>query len=190
MPPTKKAQCDAATRARAKRHPQKPLAQPTAVVLPDLVQEELALSDALLALSEPTDDHTVLEIQILHASDAEPLLYDFANDSGREFGYEGGVNIDESNGEYQPDSEHESNFTDSDLSEFDEEIIEALKKEFEALSKQNPFFELSHSKSKKDWSKEEANRSLGYNGLSERTGYRRAAQARDRNEQREVAKTS
>ncbi|KAJ7164399.1 hypothetical protein C8R46DRAFT_827702, partial [Mycena filopes] len=80
-----------------------------------------------------------------------------------------GVNVEASDEEYDPELDRDSDFTDSELSEFDEEIIEALKKEFEALVKPTPFEELSHSKSKKDWGKAETNRSLGYNGHSERT---------------------
>ncbi|KAJ7710753.1 hypothetical protein B0H17DRAFT_1190450 [Mycena rosella] len=58
----------------------------------------------------------------------------------------------------QVPDEHDSEFTEPELSEFDEEIIEALKLELAALSKPTSFEELNQTKSKKDWKKVEATR--------------------------------
>ncbi|KAJ7697544.1 hypothetical protein B0H16DRAFT_1749993 [Mycena metata] len=167
MPP-KKSQREAAARARANRHPTRPVTPEPLELAPDIPDVPLALLPVL--------DEEIPELYIL--------------DSDSDCEYEGGVNVELSDDDYDPELEHDSDFTDSDLSEFDEEIIEALKKEFEVLLKPTPFEELNHAKSKKDWSKAEASRSLGYNGLSERTHYRHNAEARTRELKRTEAKAS
>ncbi|KAJ7879723.1 hypothetical protein B0H14DRAFT_2566573 [Mycena olivaceomarginata] len=89
-------------------------------------------------------------------------------------GYDGGVNVDvESDDEYIPDSEHDSDSTDSDLSELTDLAF---------LSKPTPFEELTQKKTSKEWKELESNRSLGYNGLSVRKGYQDKANAKHRQE--------
>ncbi|KAJ7267175.1 hypothetical protein C8J57DRAFT_1228787 [Mycena rebaudengoi] len=114
------------------------------------------------------------------------------DDDDDDCGYDGGVSTFFSdNDEYAPDGDSDSEFTESDLSDFDEDILETLKTELASLAKPATVNDaLGKSKSKKDWKKAEANRSLGYNGLSIRTIQRHAKDARDRETHREEVEKS
>jgi hypothetical protein len=124
------------------------------------------------------------------APDFGSLLDLLTFDSDSECGCEGGVDIDISDDEYLPGSEHDSDFTDTNLSEHDEERFEALKKEFASLSEPTPFEELSHKKSETQGKAAEANRSLGYNGHSELPIFGQNAKASECELKCEGAKTS
>ncbi|KAJ7691320.1 hypothetical protein B0H17DRAFT_1133842 [Mycena rosella] len=93
------------------------------------------------------------ELQPEPPRDLDLFLESLGDTSDSDCGYEGGVNIDVSDIEYVLD-EHDSEFIESELSEFDEEIIEALKLELAALSKPTAFEELNQTKSKKYWKKD------------------------------------
>ncbi|KAJ7824393.1 hypothetical protein B0H14DRAFT_2597283 [Mycena olivaceomarginata] len=151
MPPSKKALRVAAAGARVNRHAPKPTCE---VLNDDASTPDTAgpIAAAAAALRQPP-------------SVIFPSAYDLESDCG----YEGGVNVDvKSDDEYIPDSEHDSDSTDSDLSEFDEEPT--------------AFEELTQKKTSKEWKELESNRSLGYTGLSVRKGYRDKAKARHRQE--------
>jgi hypothetical protein len=116
-------------------------------------------------------------------------------DDEPECGYEGGVeNFISSDDEFVPGVQWELEDgeewdSDEELSEYDEEVMEQLKKEAAELVKPTPFEEVS-STAVKNWQKIEANRSLGYNGQSKRTRERREQQERLKKSTREEAKTS
>ncbi|KAK7042832.1 hypothetical protein R3P38DRAFT_3449566, partial [Favolaschia claudopus] len=182
MPPSKKHQREAAARARAARHPPKP---PTPLEEPSESQEDQRglhneTNFPAMDLDTPSNPLPPLEPDF-------DLSFD---DSDSECGYEGGVDHEPSDDEYLCELDRDSDFTDSDLSEFDEEMIECLKKELEALAKPTPFEKVRETKSNKEWAKAEANRGLGYNGHSERTTFRRNAEARERETKRKAAKMS
>jgi hypothetical protein len=75
------------------------------------------------------------------------------------------------------------------LSEYDEEQMEALKKEAAELVKHTPFEEVFLTIDK-NWQKIEANRSLGYNGPSKRTQEWRQQQEKLKESTHKAAKTS
>ncbi|KAJ7276724.1 hypothetical protein C8J57DRAFT_1223449 [Mycena rebaudengoi] len=171
MPASKKALRTAAARARANRHVPKPTCE--------VLNDDTSTPDTagpIIAAAAPATECNLPEVPE-HAPECS--AYNLESDCG----YEGGVNVDlESDDEYIPDSEHDSDFTDSDLSEFDEEVLEALKADLASLSKPTPFEKLTQKKTSKEWKELESNRSLGYNGLSVRKGYRDKAKARHRQE--------
>ena len=112
-----------------------------------------------------------------------------------ECGYKGGVDYSISSDdkfvlgpqwELEGGSEWDS---DGELSEYDEEQMESLKKEAAELVKPTPFEEISLT-TIKGWRKIEAKRSLGYNGQSSRTKERRQQQERLKESTRKAIKTS
>jgi hypothetical protein len=137
---------------------------------------------------DPSHSNSVQRPQSPDESDA-------SDDSERECGYEGGVdNFISSDDEFVPGLRWELEDgkewdSDEELSEYDEEMMEQLKREAIELVKPTPFEEIS-STAVKNWQKIEANRSLGYNGQSRRTQERRAQQERLKRSTREEAKTS
>jgi hypothetical protein len=113
--------------------------------------------------------------------------------SESECGYMGGVNVDintdsESDGEVQlvmlAGCESLSEFDESDVGEMRENAVVGVDEEQDLCSV------LEMGLDKKGWKKVEANRSLGYNGLSSRTKRRKNAKARQAHDEREKAKTS
>jgi hypothetical protein len=140
-----------------------------------------------LGLDEnPSHGNSVQQTQGLDETDDELAT---------ECGYEGGVdNPISSNDEFVPGLQWELEDgeewdSDEELSEYDEEMMEQLKREAVELVKPTPFEEMS-STAVKNWQKIEANRSLGYNGQSKRTQERRAQQGRLKRSTREEARTS
>jgi len=87
---------------------------------------------------------------------------DLVSDDESECEYEGGVNHDIDSDDI-PDSDSDGDFTDEDLSEFDEEMLKDLLEEVLSLAALSPFERLKIQKSKKEWSKSEKNQSLEYN---------------------------
>ncbi|KAJ7681377.1 hypothetical protein B0H17DRAFT_1138530 [Mycena rosella] len=124
MPPLKKSQREAAARAQAKQHP------------PKLSSQSLDAHNGISNLPPPNTNQTesqAAELQPEPPKDLDLFLESLGDTSDSDCGYEGGVTIDVSGVEYVPD-EHDSEFTESELSEFDEEIIEALKSDAPAGS--------------------------------------------------------
>jgi hypothetical protein len=95
--------------------------------------------------------------------------------------------------------DNDSDFTDTDMEsqlsedEIDElegdELVESLQKEIESeirmlnnLSNENAFTQITMARTKKEWKKIEANRSLGYTGNSVRTQRRHNEAARKKAE--------
>ncbi|CAK5284583.1 unnamed protein product [Mycena citricolor] len=120
---------------------------------------------------------------------------DLSHEDDWDIGYEGGV---EAPVECDFDSEDEdyavqdSDFTDSELSEFDEEMLEGIATKLAALrdesGSRSTTGSLKMGMSTAEWKKAEAVRKLGYLGNSERTRFRKAKEAREREEQRQAAK--
>ena len=110
-------------------------------------------------------DNPVQSILSLDETDDEP-----------ECGYEGGVDnfiSAESDNDFVPRPQWELEDggewdSDEELSKYDEEMMEQLKKEAAELVKPMLFKEIS-STAVKNWQKVEAKLSLGYNGQSKRT---------------------
>jgi hypothetical protein len=92
----------------------------------------------------------------LPANPTTTNVIDLVSDDESECEYEGGVNhnIDS---DLVPDSDSDGDFTDEDLSEFDEEMLKDLLEEVSSLTALSPFTSLQIPKSKKEWSKSEKN---------------------------------
>jgi hypothetical protein len=108
-----------------------------------------------------------------------------------ECGYTGGVGVEEesdSDSDYEPDSESEWSDDESLLEYEGDELEENLRQQRElmediqVLSGSHPsgYEEITVPKLRKEWTKVEGNRGLGYSGHSKRTQRRRAKEARDR----------
>ncbi|KAJ7704620.1 hypothetical protein B0H16DRAFT_1482618 [Mycena metata] len=148
--------------------------------LPPATEE--ASPDCHPAAAEPLVPQGSPEILDLSISD---------EDDDYECGYDGGVNVWVSDEEYDPEDDRDSDFTDSELSDFDEEMLEALKEELASLAGPGTAFEmLGKTKTKEEWKKVEANRRLGYNGHSERSKFQAAQKARKAEAQRKALKDS
>ncbi|KAF8193895.1 hypothetical protein K438DRAFT_1761471 [Mycena galopus ATCC 62051] len=139
----KKQQVTAAARARGVRHPvsQNP---------PNGSSESLQ-NIAHVLLSDPPSP----------AENSAIIVWE-DKDSNEDCEYDG-------TDEYDTEADSDSDFTDSESSDFDEEIIETLKVELASLSKPGTVNEVldGQSISRKDWKKSEANRKLGYTGNTE-----------------------
>lgn len=124
---------------------------------------------------------------------ASPIVVDLVSDDEfsdeSECGYDGGVNHYLTS-DYVPESDSDGEFTEEDLSDFDEEMLEGLQKEMAQLKEPTPFECLLIPKSTKAWKKTEQNRSLGYNGQGRSTRFRKDKQARDLATARAEAKKS
>jgi hypothetical protein len=178
----KQTQLNAAARARAARHP------PSKTFPAQHGSDEP--NNTLHATQIPADLPPIPVVAECHSACLDRI--EWGDDDNDDCGYDGGVSTFFSDDdEYAPDGDSDSEFTESDLSDFDEDILEALKTELASLAKPATVNDaLGKSKSKKDWKKAEANRSLGYNGLSIRTIQRHAKDARDRETHRgEVEKS-
>ncbi|KAJ7266171.1 hypothetical protein C8J57DRAFT_1229568 [Mycena rebaudengoi] len=119
-------------------------------------------------------------------------IADVTDDSDCEYG--GGVNecLPECSEEYcwTTDEEAASTSSDDNLSEFDEDMMEELKKELVRLAEPTPYEAIGVPKSSKNWAAVEKRRDLGYNGLGRSTQFRKAKNACDGAVLREKAKTS
>jgi hypothetical protein len=105
--------------------------------------------------------------------------------SGSESGYYGGVNTILSSLDI---TEHEDDgwFGYESLLEFDDcDVAKMVMR-----GQENGLYNQLEMKSRQEWAKVEANRSLGYNGLSDRTQRRKANEARKRKQEREEARNS
>jgi hypothetical protein len=104
------------------------------------------------------------------------------SDSEYDCGYEGGVNCQWSDTEYDgTDSEWSDSDGDS-LAELDGDELEAnlreLREEVEAPGAPSKYAQISTKKSALEWKKAEGNRAMGYTGNSKRTQQRKAKEAR------------
>ena len=131
-------------------------------------------------------DSPVQSILSLDETDDEP-----------ECGYEGGVDnfiSSESDDDFVPGLQWELEDggewdLDEELSEYDEEMMEQLKKEAAELVKPTLFKGIL-AMAVKNWQKVEANQRLGYNGQSKRTREQQEQQERLKRSMCEEAKTS
>ncbi|KAG6870854.1 hypothetical protein C0992_012265, partial [Termitomyces sp. T32_za158] len=105
-----------------------------------------------------------------------------SSDSESETAYQGGVNYYGTTSEDETDSQEDTGY--ETVSEFSEEDVTAMAK------RKTPYEEIQVSRTKKEWKKAEAVRSLGYNGQSERNIRYQAQKAREREALREQAKIS
>ena len=72
---------------------------------------------------------------------------------------------------------------ESEYSELEEEdLVQVLQAEIEALSQPSPYDEIMRKLTSKDWEKAEQNRGLRYNGHSARTRRYHEKKARDKEE--------
>ena len=116
--------------------------------------------------------------------------------SESECGYDGGVEM----GISTDDDEEAGSVSDAgceSVVEFDEDDVREMKEKglrviacAETQPVKSLYSELKVGLEKKEWKKIEANRSLGYNGQSERSQQRRAAAARKQEEERARARNS
>lgn len=107
---------------------------------------------------------------------------EISSDSGSDCGYEGGVNNDW----------HDSDFEDSESSadewsDSNEELEEISEEDLPPIKVPDIFLAM---KTADIWKEAERNRQFGYNGISVRTKFRRAKEAREREEERQKAKVS
>jgi hypothetical protein len=167
----KKYQKLAAARARAHRHKPKPN-----IPLTETIPESESFVDAVVDLA------------------TDPIDVDWQYNCG----YNGGVNREDSETEYQPG-------TSSDESESGAESLDDLSgdelelnlqqqrerlAELAALMRPTPYSQIRDPKTVHQWAKAEANRALGYNGQSGRTKRRKDKEARDREAFRKQVQTS
>ena len=116
------------------------------------------------------------------------------SDSEYDCDYEGGVNCQWSDTEYDgTDSEWSDSDGDS-LAELDGDELEAnlreLREEVEALGAPSKYAQIATKKSALEWKKAEGNRALGYTGNSKCTQQRKAKEAWERAAFRGEARTS
>ena len=119
---------------------------------------------------------------------------DHETDSESDCEYEGGVNCDSSDDEYDPTDSDENWSSDESLAELEgdelEANLQALHQEVKSWDAPSAFKEMMAPKDAKDWKKVEANRALGYMKNSTRTKERRRKEGRERAAFQEKAKTS
>lgn len=170
---SKKHQKAAAARARANRHKLKTSTPP-----PETISEPLAET-----FVDSFDDLAAVAIDV-----------DWEYDCG----YEGGVNREDSDTEYQPGSSSDDSQWDAEsLDELSGDELESnlqqqreLLAEVAALTVPTPYSQIMVPKTKDQWARAEQNRALGYTGSSMRSKRRNAQDARDREEFRKKARTS
>ena len=111
-------------------------------------------------------------------------------------GYEGGVDCESSDDEYDPTVDSDEDWSDDEsLAELEGDELEAnlcalREEEAESLDAPNAFRQMMVRKDAKEWKKAEGNRAFGYTMNSTRTQERRRKEARERAAFREKAKTS
>jgi len=170
---TKKHKQLAAARARAARWKNRPLAvitRPTGAQLPSSLSACSAdIPEALGTEFSPID-----------------LDLDCLSDCG----YTGGINFNQSDDKYEPDSPSGLGSEWSDDESFLELEGGDLEEDLKGLRAETLLDKLSQPKTSVVWKKAEQNRSLGYNGLSSRTQRRRDKMARDRAEHKKEMEAS
>jgi hypothetical protein len=127
--------------------------------------------------------------------DDNPNLQSSETDSESDCGYEGGVNCEPSDDEYDPTTDSDEDWSDDEsLAELEGDELEAnlhaLREEAESLDAPTAFRQMMVPKDAGEWKKAEGNRALGYTKNSTRTQERRRKEARERAAFREEAKIS
>jgi hypothetical protein len=169
----KKHQKAAAARARANRHKPKHISPPTEIIL-----------------EPPAVETSIDEFGDLATN---PIDVDWEYDCG----YEGGVNRDDSETEYQPGTSSEDSESDAEsLDELSGDELEwnlqqqrELLVEVSVFTRPTLYSHITNPKTTCQWAKAEKNRALGYNGQSGRSKRRKDKDARDREEFRKQART-
>lgn len=117
----------------------------------------------------------------------------YQSDSDLDREYTGGINCEWSDSDYE--TSLSELWSDSDVESLEElegdelEVnLQELREEVEMLAVPTGYEEISKPKLAKTWKKAEKNRTLGYNGNSQRTAQRKAKEARDRGAAREQAR--
>ncbi|KAF8235258.1 hypothetical protein L208DRAFT_1376574 [Tricholoma matsutake] len=115
-------------------------------------------------------------------------------DSESDCGYEGGVDCESSDDEYDPADEDGDWSDDKSFAELEGDELEAnlhaLHEEVESLDAPTVFRQMMVAKNAKEWKKVEGNRALGYTKNSTCTWERRRKEAQEQATFREKAKTS
>jgi hypothetical protein len=124
-----------------------------------------------------------------------PNLQSSETDSESDCGYEGGVDCESSDGEYDPAANSDEDWSDDEsLAEFEGDELEAnlraLREEADSLDAPTAFRQMMVPKDAKEWKKAEGNRAFGYTKNSTRTQERRRKETQERAALREDAKTS
>ncbi|KAG1833186.1 hypothetical protein EV424DRAFT_1533308 [Suillus variegatus] len=130
------------------------------------------------------------EPPVQHCEDTEPHNYiDIESDSCSECEYTGGVNVDSSDSDYEPqagDLDWETELTDDTLLELSGDELEENMRMLQAgcaveadlLTQTTAFEKIAAGVSSAAWKKAEKDRGLGYNGQSQQTHEQRGQQAR------------
>lgn len=145
----------------------------------------------LRALQTPTNLPTIHE-----GSEAVIIIdLDQSSDMGSDCeqdvacGYTGGVNYTWSDTESESSDTEGEGWADEELTDLEEDDLPPVQPQLEQplhTPSQTMFGQLSAQQ----WADAEANRALGYNGLSRRTQQRKDQKARKEHEEREKAKAS
>lgn len=172
----RKHQKAAASRARANRHKPTPSSPPR-----EIPSEPVS--------ANPTESF----VDGIGDLASNPIDVDWEWDCG----YNGGVNREDSETEYRPGTSSNEESDGESLDEFSgDELEQNLQQQREllgkaaALTRPTPYSQITHSKTKAEWTKAEQNRALGYNGHSKCTMRRKDQEARERDESRNNARTS
>ncbi|KAJ7277979.1 hypothetical protein C8J57DRAFT_1503820 [Mycena rebaudengoi] len=134
MPHHKKAQLSAAARARVQRHPKATVTTKDSLL--DIPNEQIPTSmEEIIPNLADGAMHSISPLD----------FFGDQSESESDCDYQGGVSVDfSSDSDFLPLNEADSDFTDSELSEFDDEFLEAVKAGLVSLAKPTPYEELSH----------------------------------------------